>query len=115
LSRSRGARRRAEQEPRDPENPLAPPTGALGWAIKKAPTAIPLRGLIVQPNIVGIDKSKWDRVFVLYVYDEANLSFEAAYHTATVERLKWAEKKDIGCVSFDEVHSTLQDITYIDR
>jgi predicted nucleic acid-binding protein len=102
------------EEPQDPENPLAEGTARLGWATKKSPTAIPLRSMIVQPNIVGIDKSKWDRIFVLYAYADANLSFEAAYHAATVERLKRKQDEDIVCVSFDGVYSTLKDITYVD-
>ncbi|MBV9453293.1 MAG: hypothetical protein JOZ19_04120 [Rubrobacter sp.] len=104
-----------EEEP-DPEDPLALRRGTVGFASRKNPhIGLALRSLVVQPNILGIDKTLWDRIFVLYAYDDAVLSIETAYHTAKVQRIQWTEGREIeGIVSFDEAYDHIKDITRID-
>ena len=104
-----------EEEP-DPEDPLAPRGGTVGFASRKNPhIGLALRSLIVQPNILGIDKTLWDRIFVLYAYDDAVLSIETAYHTAKAQRIEWAEGREVdGIVSFDDAYDHIKEITRID-
>jgi predicted nucleic acid-binding protein len=104
-----------EEEP-DPEDPLAPRRGTVGFASRKNPhIGLALRSLVVQPNILGIDKTLWDRIFVLYAYDDAVLSIDTAYHTAKAQRIEWSEGREVdGIVSFDEAYDHIKDITRID-
>ena len=104
-----------EEEP-NPEDPLAARGGTVGFASRKNPhIGLALRSLVVQPNILGIDKTLWDRIFVLYAYDDAVLSIETAYHTAEAQRVEWTEGREVdGIVSFDEAYDHIKEITRID-
>jgi hypothetical protein len=103
------------EEP-DPEDPLATRGETVSFASRKNPhIGLALRSLVVQPNILGIDKTLWDRVFVLYAYDDAVLSIERAYHTTKAQRIEWTEGREIdGKVSFDEAYDHVKDIIHID-
>ncbi len=82
------------------------------FATKRA-RALSLLYLIQYPAFVGIDKLKWQHAIDAYVKED--LSLEAAYHAATVQRLKQVENREIrGIVSFDEEYDRLEDITRID-
>src|SRR5215217_3676783 len=103
-----------EEEPM-PEDPEAQTQWAArgSWAGQRINDTYPLLTFIQQPNVLGIDKDKWEKV--LRTYGMSELKLGVAYHAATAERLTCWEGADIAAVvSFDEEYDQLEDIHRID-